>query len=52
MAFIWGAAQMGDKARLKPKAIPDPEIAAMLARENQVVGRWITTWMVFILHLI
>lgn len=35
VAFIWGAAQMGEKARLKPKAIPDPEMAQMLARENQ-----------------
>jgi len=35
VAFIWGAAQMGDKARLRPKAIPDPEMAAMLAKENQ-----------------
>jgi len=35
VAFIWGAAQMGDKARLRPKAIPDPEMAQMLARENQ-----------------
>jgi serine/threonine-protein phosphatase 2A activator len=35
VAFIWGAAQMGDRARLKPKAIPDPEMAEMLAKENQ-----------------
>merc|ERR1719430_1980306 len=35
VAFIWGAAQMGDKARLRPKAIPDQEMAQMLARENQ-----------------
>lgn len=35
VAFIWGAAQMGDKARLRPKAIPDQEMAQMLAKENQ-----------------
>ena len=30
---------MGDKARLKPKAIPDPEMASMMAKENQVNAR-------------
>jgi len=35
VAFIWGAAQLGDKARIKPKSIPDPEIAEMLSKENQ-----------------
>ena len=35
VAFIWGAAQLGEKARIKPKSIPDPEIAEMLAKENQ-----------------
>merc|ERR1712055_586673 len=35
VAFIWGAAQLGDKARIKPKSIPDPEIAEMLFKENQ-----------------
>jgi len=35
VAFIWGAAQLGEKARIKPKSIPDPEIAQMLAKENQ-----------------
>merc|ERR1712107_655669 len=35
VSFIWGAAQLGDKARIKPKSIPDPEIAEMLSKENQ-----------------
>jgi len=35
VAFIWGAAQLGDKARIKPKSIPDPEMAEMLSKENQ-----------------
>ena len=35
VAFIWGAAQLGEKARIKPKSIPDPEMAEMLAKENQ-----------------
>jgi len=34
VAFIWGAAQLCDKARIKPKSIPDPEIADMLCKEN------------------
>ena len=35
VAFIWGAAQLGDKARIKPKSIPDPDMAEMLSKENQ-----------------
>jgi len=32
--FILGAAQLTEKARIKPKAISDPEMAEMLAKEN------------------
>lgn len=31
VSFIWGAAQLGAGARVKPKAIPDPDMADLLA---------------------
>ena len=34
VSFIWGAAQLCEKARIKPKSISDPEMAEMLCKEN------------------
>ena len=34
VSFIWGAAQLCEKARIKPKSISDPEMAEMLSKEN------------------
>lgn len=36
VSFIWGAAQLSEGARLKPKAIPDPEMADMMAKDNHL----------------
>ena len=37
VSFIWGAAQLSDdRQRFKPKAIADPDMAAMLAKDNHL----------------
>ena len=36
VSFIWGAAQMTKGARVRPKSIPDYEIANMLAKDNHI----------------
>lgn len=36
VSFIWGAAQLAEGARLKPKSIPDPEMAEMMGKENHL----------------
>ncbi len=36
--FIWGAAQLTKNARVKPKSIPDYDMASMLGKENLLFG--------------
>jgi len=36
VSFIWGAAQLAEGARMKPKSIPDPEMAEMMGKENHL----------------
>lgn len=36
VSFIWGSAQLSVGSRLKPKSIPDPEMAQMMAKDNHL----------------